>query len=54
MFRKYRGRAEGTMSITQFSAGSYALAAKEDLSAPRTRIAIPATLRASGGFRLLS
>jgi hypothetical protein len=36
------------MSSTQFSHDRYAVAAQEDRSAPRTRIAIPASLRASG------
>jgi hypothetical protein len=36
------------MSTTNFSQDCYAVAAQEDRSAPRTRIAIPASLRASG------
>lgn len=36
------------MSTTQLSQDRYAVAAQEDRSAPRTRIAIPASLRASG------
>ena len=36
------------MSTTNFSQDRYAVAAQEDRSAPRTRIAIPASLRASG------
>lgn len=36
------------MSISNFSQDRYAVAAQEDRSAPRTRIAIPASLRASG------
>ena len=36
------------MSTTSFSQDRYAVAAQEDRSAPRTRIAIPASLRASG------
>lgn len=33
---------------TSFSQNSYSVAAQEDRSAPRTRITIPASLRASG------
>ncbi len=36
------------MSTSNFSQDRYAIAAQEDRSAPRTRIAIPASLRASG------
>ena len=36
------------MSTSNFSQDRYAVAAQEDRSAPRTRIAIPASLRASG------
>lgn len=36
------------MSISNFSQDRYAVAAQEDRSAPRTRIAIPASLRGSG------
>lgn len=36
------------MSTTNFSQDRYAVAAQEDRSAPRTRIMIPASLRASG------
>ncbi len=36
------------MSTTRLSQDRYAVAAQEDRSAPRTRIAIPASLRASG------
>lgn len=36
------------MSTTHLSQDCYAVAAQEDRSAPRTRIAIPASLRASG------
>lgn len=36
------------MSTTDLSHDRYAVAAQEDRSAPRTRIAIPASLRASG------
>lgn len=36
------------MSATNPSQDRYAVAAQEDRSAPRTRIAIPASLRASG------
>lgn len=36
------------MSVTQFSQDRYAVAAQEDRSAPRTRLAIAATLRPSG------
>jgi hypothetical protein len=36
------------MSTTHLSHDRYALAAQEDRSAPRTPVAIPATLRASG------
>lgn len=36
------------MSTMNFSQDRYAVAAQEDRSAPRTRIAIPASLRASG------
>src|ERR1700712_1545199 len=36
------------MSTTNISQDRYAVAAQEDRSAPRTRIAIPASLRASG------
>lgn len=36
------------MSTTQFSQDRYTIAAQEDRSAPRTRITIPASLRASG------
>jgi hypothetical protein len=36
------------MSATNFSQDRYAVAAQEDRSAPRTQIAIPASLRASG------
>lgn len=36
------------MSTASFSQDRYAVAAQEDRSAPRTRIAIPASLRGSG------
>jgi hypothetical protein len=36
------------MSTSMFSQDRYAVAAQEDRSAPRTRIAIPASLRPSG------
>ncbi|MEO5587514.1 MAG: PilZ domain-containing protein [Novosphingobium sp.] len=36
------------MSTTSFSQDRYAVVSQEDRSAPRTRIAIPAALRASG------
>lgn len=36
------------MSTRSFSQDRYAVTAQEDRSAPRTRIAIPASLRASG------
>lgn len=36
------------MTTTHFQADRYAVAAQEDRSAPRTRIMIPASLRASG------
>jgi hypothetical protein len=36
------------MSTSYFTQDRYAVAAQEDRSAPRTRLAIPASLRASG------